>query len=121
MKVNHYSTPAQRRKTRVRRKLLRKSDRPRVSIFRSNLHTYVQVIDDMIGKTVLAVNDQQADMKKKTEKMNKMDTAKLIAEELATQMKKKKLTLAVFDRGNYRYHGRVKLIAETLREHGIVI
>ena len=121
MKVNHYITPSQRRKTRVRRKLLSKSDRPRVSVFRSNLHTYIQVIDDQIGKTVLAVNDLQVEMKKITAKMKKMETAKAVAEELATQMKKKKIDLVVFDRGNYRYHGRVKLIAETLREQGIKI
>lgn len=88
--------------------------RYRISIFRSNRFVTAQIIDDTTGKTLVSVNSIET--KKET---NKTKQAQLAAEILAKKAKEAKLLKVRLDRRSYRYHGRVKLFAETLREHGL--
>lgn len=120
MKVDHSKTPAQKRKFRVRMKVRGTTARPRLHVFRSNQHIYIQVIDDQVAKTVCSANDAQKALKK-AKGMTKTQSAEQVAEEVAKLLKQKKITQVVFDRGSYRYHGRVKAIAEKLREQGIQV
>jgi len=91
--------------------------RGRLSVFRSNKHIYVQIID---GKGVVLVSS--SDLKKlsnKNQKLTKTETAFLVGEEIAKKALKKKINDVVFDRGGYKYHGRVKAIAEGARKGGL--
>lgn len=119
MKVNHQFTQAQRRLIRVRRKIRGTEERPRLTVFRSNKHIYLQAINDVLGKTLVATSDVAKDVKKSVEGKAKMERAKSIAKEMSDKLKKAKITAVVFDRGSYRYHGAVRLIAEELRNLGI--
>ncbi len=116
MKVNHLKTSADRRKIRVRSKVMGTSARPRLSVFRSNKFVYLQVINDDKGVTLAAINSKTA---KATG--NKMEQAKQVAKTLAGQLKTAKIKKLVFDRGSYRYHGRVKAIADVMREEGVQV
>ena len=119
MKVNHRITPQQQRKSRVRKALFGTAVRPRLCVVRTNQHIYVQAINDDQGTTLVNKSDagkkSKADLKGKTKTQRAEAVAKLVGENL----KKKSISSIVFDRGNSRYHGRVKAIAETLREMGI--
>ena len=108
-----------KRQKRVRAKIFGTSQRPRLTVFRSNQHLYLQVIDDSQGKTLAA----SADFAKKNNKstVNKSERAVLAAQELLKTLKSKKINSLVFDRSYYKYHGRIKKVAETLRESGINI
>lgn len=90
---------------------------PRVSVFRSNRYIYAQLIDDAAGKTLVSVNSR--DLKDK--KLKKTDAAKAVGLLAGEAAKKLGIKSAVFHRGSYRYHGRVKAVAEGLREAGIKI
>lgn len=112
----YYNQLAAKRRARVRAAVRGTADRPRLTIFRSNKHTYLQVINDQAGVTLAAANTKQL---KKTSA--KMADAKETAEVLLKQLDKKGVKALVFDRGSYRYHGRVKLIADVLREGKIQV
>lgn len=109
------------RRTRIRRRIRKKlegtADRPRLAVFRSNSQVYVQVIDDNAGKTLLAASSREksvaGDKIKKTEQAAKV--GKLIAE----KCKEKGIENVVFDRGGYKYHGRVKSLADAARKGGL--
>lgn len=106
----------QRRKKRVRAKVSGTSKRPRVSVYRSNKYIYAQLIDDEKGKTVVSVASMELSTKKgKT----RMESATEVGKKLAEKAKEKKVTSVVFDRGGYKYHGRVKALAEGAREGGL--
>lgn len=104
----------QRRKKKVRAKIFGTEDRPRLSVFRSNKSIYVQVIDDTKGVTLVSLSD-----KKLAKKMTKTERARKTGEELAKKAKAKKISKVVFDRGGYRYHGRIKALAEGARKGGL--
>jgi large subunit ribosomal protein L18 len=104
-----------RRQRRVRAKIQGTCQKPRLSVFRSAKHIYAQLIDDVSKKTLLTVNDRKIKKTKKT----KSDTAKEIGLILAKAALEKKIETVVFDRGSYKYHGRVKLLAEGAREGGL--
>ncbi len=106
------------RHARVRSKIKGTSERPRVAVFKSNRNLFVQVIDDTLGKTLVS-NTVKAAAKK--EKGSKTEKASAIGKTLAGQMKEKGITAAVFDRGGFKYHGRIKALAEGLREGGVKI
>lgn len=89
----------------------------RVSVARSNRHIYVQIVDDQQGRTLVSASSLQAGGGKLG---SDVEAAKAVAKEIATKAVAQGVKNAVFDRGEYRYHGRVKAIAEILREHGIV-
>ena len=123
MKQNLKKIKRIKRHARVRAKVSGTSSRPRVSVFKSNAHTYVQVIDDVANKTVFGLNDAKltkADVKSK-EGARKQNIAHVIGQKLAEEMKKAGISEAVFDKGGFKYHGRVKAVAEGLRAGGIKI
>ena len=112
-------TASIRRKYRVRNKLkkISSNDRLRLSITRSIKNISAQIIDDKSQSTILSASSNEKDMKKK--KKNKTDLSILVAEKLAKKAQEKNITKIYFDRGIYKYHGRVKVFAETLRKNGM--
>jgi len=120
-KITHSSSTIKRRQ-RVRGKVRGTSDRPRITIYRSLKHTYLQVIDDIAQKTLAA--SSELTIKKSTGKDlkgTKMERTTQVAQNLAEQLKAKKINRLAFDRGSYRYHGRVRKVADTLREAGLEV
>jgi large subunit ribosomal protein L18 len=104
-----------RRRRRVRAKVRGTAERPRLSVFRSNRGIQAQVIDDVAGHTVAAVNWTEGDLKS----LKAMEQAKRAGELLAERAKAAGVDAVVFDRGGYRYHGRVKALADGARENGL--
>ena len=104
-----------RRRRRVRAKVRGTAERPRLSVFRSNRGIQAQVIDDVAGHTLAAVNWTESDLKS----LKSMDQAKRAGELLAERAKAAGVETVVFDRGGYRYHGRVKALADGAREKGL--
>ena len=109
-----------RKKFRVRKKLKKvsKSDRFRLSVFRSAKNISAQIIDDRNNVTLLSVSSIEKDIKA-INKKNKTELSKIVAEKLAKKAQEKKITKIYFDRGIYKYHGRVKTFADTLRKKGM--
>ena len=109
-----------RKKFRVRKKLKKvsKSDRFRLSVFLSTKNISAQIIDDINNVTLLSVSSVEKDIKTMNKK-NKTELSKIVAEKLAKKAQAKKITKIYFDRGIYKYHGRVKILAETLRKNGM--
>lgn len=107
----------QKRIKRIRKKLFGTALKPRIAVFRSNKHVYAQAINDETGETLAG----QSDTTIKSKSKNKTDCAKEVGATLAKQLKAKKVTEGVFDRSGNAFHGRVKSVAEGLREGGINI
>ena len=108
----------EKRKLRNRKKLKRVNiNRYRVSINKSLKNISVQIIDDKNNKTLVSASSIEKDLKAK--KIKKMEKSSLIGEILAKRAKEKKINEVYFDRGSYKYHGRVKILAETLRKNGL--
>lgn len=105
-----------RRKSRVRAKIINKSKRLRLSVFRSAKHIYVQLINDVDGKTLLSASDFEIT---KENKRIKKEKARKVGELIAKKAKEAKVFEVVFDKGSYLYHGRVKNLAEGAREGGL--
>ena len=108
-----------RRHTRVRKKVSGSSDRPRLNIFRSLNHIYAQVIDDTAGQTIVAASTLDDDLKPQMKGLKKVEQAALVGTAIAEKSKEKGVTTVIFDRGGYKYHGRVKSLAEAAREAGL--
>jgi len=106
----------QRRHRRVRAKVAGTKDCPRLSVFRSNQHIYAQLIDDVNAVTLLSASDLKI---KKISKMTKSDIAKEVGKLLAAKAEEHKIERVVFDRGGYKYHGRIKAVADGAREGGL--
>lgn len=104
-------------KKRVRKVVEGTSDRPRMSVFRSNKAIYVQLIDDLSGKTLLAASTQTDQIG--AEKIAKIEQAKKVGKIIAQKAIEAGITSVVFDRNGYLYHGRVKSLAEAAREGGL--
>ena len=104
-----------RRRRRVRAKVRGTAERPRLSVFRSNRGIQAQVIDDVAGRTLAAVNWTEADLRG----LKPMEQATRAGALIAERAKAAGIDTAVFDRGGYRYHGRVKALAEGAREGGL--
>lgn len=103
-----------RRITRIRKKIQAVSDRPRLSVFRSNVNIYAQIIDDVKSKTIASASSKEVKGDKKIDQA--MEVGKLIAQKGL----KAKVKSVVFDKGPYKYHGRIKALAEGAREGGLV-
>jgi len=103
------------RTTRVRASI-KTSGRPRLSVYRSNMHIWAQIIDDATGNTIVAVNTKKLVNKKGDTKIVK---ATAVGAEIAKLALEKKITKIVFDRGAYKFHGRVKAVAEAARAGGL--
>jgi large subunit ribosomal protein L18 len=111
------TAPARRlkRRRRVRAKIRGAAARPRISVFRSNRGLFVQLIDDDSGRTLASVNWTESDLRG----LGRMEQAKRAGELLAQRANEAGVSEAVFDRGGYRYHGRVRALAEGAREGGL--
>ena len=118
MKVKQYKNSRKKRHARVRGKVSGTKNRPRLSIFRSNTYIYAQLVDDSAGKTLVAASDLSLDKKRKD--LSKVDIAKEVGKLLGEKALKNKIKKIVFDRGGYKYHGRVKALADGAREAGLV-
>ncbi len=108
----------QRRKYRVRKAIRGTASKPRLSVFRSNLHIYAQLIDDENMITLAAAST--SDKGDKATKGGNVAAATLVGKKLAEKAKAKGISQAAFDRGNYRFHGRVKALARAATEAGLV-
>ena len=109
-----------RKRFRVRNKVKKVSSpsRPRLSISRSTKNISAQIIDDVKNITLISCSSVEKDFRS-MDKINKIEISKVVAEKLAKKAQEKKITKIYFDRGIYKYHGRVKVFAETLRKNGM--
>ncbi|MBI2023110.1 50S ribosomal protein L18 [Candidatus Giovannonibacteria bacterium] len=103
------------RHNRVRAKITGTVARPRLSVYRSSKHVFLQVIDDVSGKTVIGLSDKAV----KKDKLTKSDRAFEVGKLIAGVSKEKGIKKVVFDRGGYKYHGRIKKAADGAREGGL--
>ncbi len=108
-----------RRHHRVRRSLSGTPDRPRLAVFRSLTHIYVQVVDDSSGHTLVAASDLEADVRSQRDGKKKSQIAEKVGDAIARKAVEKGIKTVVFDRGGYKYHGRVKALAEAARKGGL--
>lgn len=108
-----------RRHARVRRRVRGTTERPRLNVFRSSVHIYAQVIDDTTGRTIAAANDLEPAIIAATEGKPKTDRAAAVGKAVAERAKEHGVELVVFDRGGYKYHGRVQALADAAREAGL--
>ena len=118
MAGNKKIQPRQRRKMRVRKKIDGTPDCPRLSVFKSNCNISAQLIDDVNGATLAAASTTEKAEREKKGNSSK-DGAKRVGSLMAERAKAKGVTTVVFDRSGYRYHGRVKGLAEAAREAGL--
>ena len=108
-----------RRHRRVRAKVKGTSQRPRLNVYRSLENIFAQVIDDVDGKTLVSASTIDKEVAKQLGEKSKVDSAKVVGKVLAERAKGAGITTVVFDRGGYRYHGRVAALAEGAREGGL--
>ena len=110
------------KKKRISYNIKEKSKYPRLIVFRSNKNISIQLLDDLENKTICSSSSIDKSLSKQISKSkNKMDMSKIVAENFVDKLRANNVNQVVFDRNGYRYHGRVKLIADTLREKGISI
>jgi large subunit ribosomal protein L18 len=108
-----------RRRQHVRSKIVGTAERPRLTVFRSSKHIYAQLIDDLNGNTLAAAGSTAKTVKAGVAYGGNIKAAKAVGKELAVTAKEKGISKAAFDRGHYRYHGRVKALADAAREGGL--
>ncbi len=108
-----------RRHLRVRKKVRGTAQRPRLAVYRSLGHIYAQVIDDDAGHTLVAASDLEATIRSQVNGKRKTEVAKLVGELVAQRARERGVGQVVFDRGGYRFHGRVKALADSAREAGL--
>lgn len=108
-----------RRHARVRKNMNSTSERPRLNVFRSITEIYAQVIDDQSGHTLASASSVDNELRKKMEGLNKTEQAKLVGQTVAERAKSKGITTVIFDRGGFRYMGRIKALADGARESGL--
>ena len=106
-----------RRRHHVRRSIVGSADRPRLSVFRSSKHIYAQLIDDLSGATLAAASSRAKEAA--LPYGGNVKAAQVVGKKLAEAAKAKGITKAAFDRGHYRYHGRIKALADAAREGGL--
>ena len=108
-----------RRHARVRKKLAGTAQRPRLNVFRSLTSIYAQIIDDQSGHTLVSASSVEKDLSGKVKGMKKTEQAKLVGQTVAERARGKGIESVVFDRGGYRYVGRIKALADGARENGL--
>lgn len=109
-----------KRHQRVRKNLSGTGERPRLSVFRSNSEIYAQVVDDLAGQTLVSASSIDQELRSKMSGLKKTEQARLVGQAVADRAKSKGITTVVFDRGGFRYMGRVKALAEAARQAGLV-
>jgi large subunit ribosomal protein L18 len=108
-----------RRHDRIRKRLKGSAERPRLSVFRSLHHVYAQVIDDATGRTVVAASTREKAVAEGLTSKASTAAAQRVGEIVAQRAKEKGVTAVVFDRGGYKYHGRIKALADAARSAGL--
>ena len=109
----------QRSKYRIRKRLSGSSDKPRLVVFRSLKHMYAQVVDDATGQTLASASTRDKAVMASAKQGGNLPAAKAVGAEIARRLKEKGCEAVVFDRGGYRYHGRIRVLAEAARENGL--
>lgn len=113
------ATARRRRHLRVRKRIGVAKDRPRLSVFRSSKQIYAQIIDDTEGRTLAAASSLDKEVRDQVAGLKKVEQAKVVGEVLARRAKAHGIDKVVFDRGGYKYHGRVRSLAEGARAEGL--
>ena len=113
------SVARDRRHSRVRKSISGTSERPRLNVFRSLSEIYAQVIDDQAGQTLVSASTIDQELRGKMEGLKKTEQARAVGQKLAERARAKGIEEVVFDRGGYRYIGRVKALADGAREGGL--
>lgn len=108
-----------KRKKRIRKKISGDGARPRLSVFRSDKHLYLQLIDDVQGQTLATASTLSGELKEKLTGLKKAEAAKEVGKLLAAKAKAQGIQKVVFDRNGFLYHGRVKAVADSCRENGL--
>lgn len=108
-----------KRHNRLRRRIAGTPERPRLCVFRSNSHIYAQVIDDSVGHTLVSASTTEKIVREQVDGQKKLDQAQIIGKLVAERAMSKGITSIVFDRGGFRYHGRIQAVAEAAREAGL--
>ena len=108
-----------RRKRRVRKKIFGSADRPRLSVFRSLRHIYAQIVDDVSARTLVSASTKEKALAESLESTGNKDAATAIGKALAARAVEAGVKQVAFDRSGYRYHGRVKALADAVREGGV--
>jgi len=108
-----------RRKRRVRKKVSGRPEKPRLSVFKSNKHTYAQLIDDFAGHTIVAASTVESDFQDDYGDLERTEQAAKVGERLAERAEEEGIDRVVFDRNGFRYHGRLEALAEGAREAGL--
>jgi large subunit ribosomal protein L18 len=108
-----------KRHARVRRNVFGTQERPRLNIFRSLQHIYVQIIDDWAGHTLVSASTVDAEVRPQLDGLSKIEQARVVGEVVAERALDKGIEKVVLDRGGYKYHGRVQALAEAAREKGL--
>ncbi len=108
-----------RRHRRVRQRVFGTQERPRLNVFRSLQHIYAQVIDDWKGETLVSASTIDSEIRPQVEGLSKTEQARLVGATVAERALDEGIDQVVFDRGGYKYHGRVKALAEAAREKGL--
>ena len=119
MTVSTSTLARQRRHARVRKSVSGTPVRPRLNVFRSSAHIYAQVIDDIAGRTLAAASDTDKDIVAATKGKTKTERASAVGKAVAERAKANGVSLVVFDRGGFKYHGRVQALADAAREAGL--
>jgi len=119
-KMNSRMSMRLKRKRRIRKNLNGTGERPRLSVFRSARHIYAQIIDDLQGVTLVAAGTLSPEIRDKLGDLKKKDAAREVGKLLADKAKSKGIAQVVFDRNGFLYHGRIKSLAESCRENGLV-
>lgn len=108
-----------RRKHRSLKKLRNNIERPRISVFKSNKYIYAQLVDDKKGITIVSASSLEKDLRTKYNGLKNIDVAKQVGARLAERALEKNIELVSFDRSGYRFHGRIKALADAAREKGL--
>jgi large subunit ribosomal protein L18 len=114
-----HTTPREKRKARIRRKVAGTADRPRLTVYKSLKHMYAQLVDDTSGKTLVSVGTTSKTLKGEVQDDDKTAAAKKVGAALARAAKEKGIEAVVFDRNGFDYHGRVEAVAAAAREAGL--
>ena len=119
----HFSSNEKRtwRKIRIREKIDGTNEEPRLAVYKSNRYIYIQAIDDLQGKTVAAASSLEKEFKSvKSDDKKNLKVAGRLGELISERLKEKGVSKVVFDRSGYRYHGKVKAVAESVRKSGLL-
>jgi large subunit ribosomal protein L18 len=120
MRIDRVKEAALRRKYHVRKKVFGTPDRPRLSVFRSNRHIYTQITDDIAGATLVSASTRAKGLRDRLPYGGNKKAAQIVGEEVAKQALSVGIKCVCFDRNRYKFHGRVKALAEAARKAGLV-